>query len=171
MLPDDYKRIFKLLRGMGRWVQPETDDLGFVVRIRFTSRYATESLRKLAALGFSFEGIAATEWTPRIFLTTSIMSAYEVAYEFSVDRHHAGPFSVIAIHRRHLSDELSPDTHIHFHTTDRGRRQRKQRGSVMTYNAIPPSAIAFEKNLPADLLKMANFRRWIGVKTYGRGRK
>jgi hypothetical protein len=164
-LPDDHKRILKLLKMLGQWVLPECDGSGFVTGIRFTSRHATEYLRKLGALGMSF-GIPVTEWTPRVFLATSIMSAYDIAYEFSLDGHHPGPFAIIAVSRSLIPGTLHPDTHVHFRKDDGGLRiRRKQRGSCITYEPIPASALVAQPDVPTDLLKMAAFRRWIVRRT------
>ena len=155
-----------LLYKMEEGSKTELDGEGFVTK---TLHLSPNLYQQLAMHGRWYPGHYLDEWSPRIFLATSVIAAYEVAYGFSLDGHHAAPFSLIAIHRRLIPGEFHLDTHVHISTADEVMiPPRRQRHSLMTYAAIPTKAIAEHLDVPADLLKMAAFRRWIGTKTYKR---
>jgi hypothetical protein len=107
------------------------------------------------------------EWPPQISLATSLMAAYEVAREFTLDKHHGEkPLTLLAVSRSLIPGSLATDAHIHVLESDRHlmRVHRKLKGSLMTKEPIPVDAIKEHSKLSVpDLLDLAEFRRWMGT--------
>jgi len=112
-----------------------------------------KTMRKIVELGWSSTRIYFDEWSPHLFLTTSLRSAYEVANEFALDDHKNGQrLSILAI-RRDMVQDTHPDRHLHLGKTVPKRKDGEmlsvpRRWSVMTDQPIPASAIVSRYDLP-----------------------
>jgi len=106
------------------------------------------------------------EWPPQISLATSLMAAYEVAHEFSLDKHHGEkPLTLLAVSRSLIPGSLAKDVHIHVLESDVHlmRVHRKMKSSLMTKEPIPVDAVKEHSKLSVPhLLDSAQFRRWLG---------
>ena len=161
----------RIAHSMKRMILSVTDEDGFL-KVQFKGRVS--ELQRHAKLGYSFfPHVAASDWPPHIFLSTSLMAAYEVAHDFSLDQHHSGkPLIILTIHRSMIPGQLVPDAYLHIGSEHRALRIRRRRlGSLMTDAAIPAQAVAPHREVPNDLLKLAEFRRWLGIETYKKRRK
>lgn len=188
---EDINRISDLLRHVRPTVTYDGEGRGSI-----EMKGKEDTVRTLARLGpFHDPTFPVLEWPPSIFLCTSLMAAYWIAHEFSLDRHHGEqPFSILTLTRDAVPSELRPDPYIPIiGGKDRlARKWRKRRGtavirtpyspsqvtlgesaarrqrlgSVMTETTIPPDAIASHGPIPDNLMAIAEFRRWMGLMTY-----
>ena len=161
---------------MKKFLRPPTmtpDGEGFVT-VSFPPVDGDRAI-EIARYGFNPGRVVVVDkWEPKIFLATSIMAAYEVAYGFSEDGHHdRQPLVILSVKRSLVPGKLRPDPHVPLErkwhrgmtvpVEDGMRLRRKRRGSVMTDTTIPASAIAVLSSVPRILLEKAAFRRWMGI--------
>jgi hypothetical protein len=118
------------------------------------------------------------EWSPRVFLATSLMAAFEVANDFRWGNHHglqtdllSGFFDhphtktetvIVVLDRSKIPGALSRfiDAPVDPGSGMRGRRRRL--GTLWTAQRILPAAIIEIVDVPLDLFASAAFCRWMG---------